>query len=219
MIVKCPKCRFKFDGSAAIDNESHQVNCVCPRCGHAFIASIQPSSTPAEEKQEEPKLVESDRTEAELYFTAVKCLEEGLPEEARALVSVLLRMNPSEAMYIGLKDKLDGSSGAKTKQSASPSPKQETRPLEVKPNVDKIQLEAERYKKALEYMSKGHYSAAQTYVTKLLEMSPNNPRYMELDRQIVRKKTSTFSGNSSDNSGCMIVIIAIIISLASIFAF
>lgn len=217
MIVKCPKCRFKFDAPTAI--ESNQLNCICPRCGHAFIASIQPSSTPAEEKQEVPKLVESDRAEAELYFTAVKCLEEGQPEEARALVSVLLRMNPSEAMYIGLKDKIDGSSGAIIKQSASSSQKQETRPREIKPNVDKTQLEAERYKKAIEYMSKGHYSAAQTYVTKLLEMSPNNPRYMELDRQIVRKKTSTFSGNSSDNSGCMVVIIAIIISLAPIFAF
>ena len=71
MNVKCPKCRFKFDAPTADINDSNEVSIICPRCGHAFITAPQPLTEPAENKQDEPLLIKPERTEAELYFSAV----------------------------------------------------------------------------------------------------------------------------------------------------
>lgn len=51
MKVKCSKCRYKFD--VWVDGSQSSVDCVCPRCGTPFAASVPPGYSDAKFRDED----------------------------------------------------------------------------------------------------------------------------------------------------------------------
>ena len=81
-------------------------------------------------------------------------------------------------------------------------------------------IDQQTYKKAFDYyMNQGLYDAARHYLDKLLELNPIDTEYLKLKEDLDSKSRNSVKKHKSSGRGCMVVIFAIIISLASIFAF
>ena len=81
-------------------------------------------------------------------------------------------------------------------------------------------IDQQTYKKAFDYyMNQGLYDAARHYLDKLLELNPIDTEYLKLKEDLDSKSSNPVKEYKSSGRGCMVVILAIIISLASIFAF
>lgn len=172
MNVKCPNCRFKFDVNPADANAYIEVNCTCPRCGKSFVAQVQepgpkpqmeppPHREPVVEPtqsqpQSQPQLQGS---EVDLYYTAMKCMEDGMGYEARAYVNRLLELNPNESLYIQLKEKLDRADEEKRREE------------------ERIKT---LYFSAMKCIDSAQFSQAAEYIKSLVAVSPNKPMYQNL---------------------------------------
>jgi len=84
------------------------------------------------------------------------------------------------------------------------------------PEQKRQREEEQLYEKAKDYINQGLLNTAQDYVDKLLEKNPNDKRFLALHQKLNNRGNDA---SNSSGSGCMVVILAIIISLASIFAF
>lgn len=209
MNVKCPNCRFKFDVNP---NDVIEQTCICPRCGNTFtVQNTDNENGRPSDQHVAPSITErrakavSHESEVELYYALRNRMETGQHEEASSYLVKLLELNPDEPMYLKIKDDLD-----KIKQS---------------------------YFLATKYIQAGKLNLAKLYMNDLLQLAPNHPMYlnlkesfdqankMEAQRQKELHKQETIKGrtkddksNNSSGSGCMVVILAIIISLVSIIA-
>lgn len=210
MNIKCPNCRYKFEITPPPEGGS--IKCACPRCSKTFTAQLvdaemERSSAPvqhvAHSMNERPPTTVSQESEMELYYALMNRIETGQHEEAGTYLARLLELNPDEPMYLKIKDDLD-----KIKQS---------------------------YFLATKYLQAGKLNLAKLYINDLLQLAPNHPMYlnlkerydqahkMEAQRQKGLHKQETNGGtndvkhnNNSSESGCMVVILAIIFSLAFI---
>ena len=164
MNVKCPKCRFKFEVS--VPSECTETKHSCPRCGNLFVTAVPVASTQVQSAAQEPSKLEMPQllqgSEAELFFTAQRLMDEGRCKEAMPYIDTLLDMCPGEFLYLQFKQQL-----------------QQT--------LEEQQLLEKKINDASDYIDSEQLGIAQVLVNELLQVSPNNPRYIELENRLKSK--------------------------------
>ena len=171
MNVKCPNCRFKFEV-----NPNNELNCTCPRCGKSFVALALepvPASPPVQAANREPVAGPAQPqsqpkvSEVDLYYSAMRCMEQDLIDKARAYVTQLLQMNPNEPLYIQLKESLDQADEAKRSKE------------------ERIRT---MYFLAMKCIDSAQFDQATEYINSLLAVSPNDPMYQNLWNRLIEKQ-------------------------------
>ena len=180
MNVKCPNCRFKFDVNPTDVNEQNEVNCTCPRCGKTFVSQVLESNAkpPVEQPANQGPVAEPigpqpqvqaqpEESEVELYYAAMKCIENGQNEEAKAYVTRLLQLNPTEQLYIKFKDKLDQADELKRKEEE---------------RIKTI------YFSAMKCIDSCQFDQAEIHIRNLLDINPGNTMYQNLQNRLIEAR-------------------------------
>ena len=81
MIVKCPKCRFKFD--TPVDEGINEVACVCPRCGTPFMYQVSDALEPSPEETEAPSAPAAEALDETDTMPAASVSAERAPQADR----------------------------------------------------------------------------------------------------------------------------------------